>query len=425
MIAEHCVRRMGFEIPATISSLPAWTGEKVDYNSSSVSTLPPKIHGRSAGVVGGRSTAISPEVFTIVFAGDTSLGDAYLRKAGAARHLERLETNPIGFFEALWPLICDKSYFIANLETVLAESPRGPLDEIKDHLGWDKPDRTARALKQIGVDAVSLGNNHTMDYGPERLIETMSALSEAGIGVVGAGNNLNGASKELKIASKYGDVYVLAGLEVRPKYKRVYGFYAEEGRPGVNPFVNGEANQIARSISRIRAQDSQAVIIAYPHWGGAANYQWANARMVVDNQSFIAAGADLVLGHGAHMLQQVLAGELGTTAFSLGNFVFNSPGAYKRKKAPPYSLICRLDLKRAESRWAGTLRLYPIVSDNRETRYRPRPVREAEALEVYNLLDQHTEAGFREAFVLERDERGWHLVRTTPLSPRFVTSREG
>ncbi|MEX0827656.1 MAG: CapA family protein, partial [Haliea sp.] len=349
--------------------------------------------------------------------GDTSLGDAYLRKAGAARYLERLETNPTGFFEALSPLICDKSYLIANLATVLAEAPRGPLDEIKGHLAWDKPDRTVMALKQIGVDAVSLGNNHTMDYGPERLTETISALVEAGIAVVGAGDNLNEASKALKIASVYGDVYVMAGFEVRAKYKDVYRFYAEEGRPGVNPFANGEASQIARSISRIRAQDPQAVIIAYPHWGGAANYHWANARMFKENQSFMAAGADLVLGHGAHMLQQVLAGELGTTAFSLGNFVFNSPGGYKRNNAPPYSLICRLDLKRADSRWAGTLRLYPIVSDNRGTRYRPRPVREAEALEIYSLLDHNTESGFREAFVLERDERGWYLARTTPLSP--------
>lgn len=424
LVAEHCVRRMGFDVLATDEA--PQTGRAADERSGragSGATLPLTAKRERANAVAGRSdTGSATAAFTLVLAGDTSLGDTYLKKTGIAEQMERLELNPASFFEALMPLISDKSYFIANLETVLAQAPRGPLDDMKGFLGWDKPDRTVATLKQIGVDAVSLGNNHTMDYGPDGLTETISHLVDAGIAVVGAGNNFDEASRALRIASPYGDIYVLAGFEFRTKYKDVYRFYAEEGRPGVHPFLQGDANQIARDINRIRARDPKAVIVAYPHWGGAANYQWANAAMFEENYSFIVAGADLVLGHGAHMLQQVVADEFGTTAFSLGNFVFNSPGRYKRNNAPPYSLICRLDLKRADDLWAGSLRLYPIVSDNRETGYRPRPVREAEAIEIYSLLDRHVEKGFREAFVLERDERGWYLARTTPLSPRFVAN---
>ena len=146
--------------------------------------------------------------------------------------------------------------------------------------------------------------------------------------------------------------------------------------------------------------------------------------MLEANEGFLEAGADLVLGHGSHNLQSCFASPAGSTVFSIGNFVFNSPGRYKIYNAPPYSLIGRLSLGRSHSGWTGTLKLYPIVSDNRQTGYRPRPVKETEALEVFQFLSTGRKLDFDRAFELQRDERGWYIARTTLLSRRFAHRSE-
>lgn len=56
------------------------------------------------------------------------------------------------------------------------------------------PDR-ARDVKKMGLDVVSLANNHIMDYGPDALFDTMAALEREGVQHVGAGANLTDAMK--------------------------------------------------------------------------------------------------------------------------------------------------------------------------------------------------------------------------------------
>lgn len=347
---------------------------------------------------------------SIVLAGDLSLGDAYLddRWSEARR---RLETEPLAFFEALEPLISDKSLFIANLETVFAVAPEDRFGGKKKFLGWDQPDRTLGVLKRLGVDAVSLANNHAMDFGPELLTAMIASLRGAGIGVFGAGANEAEAALPFSTALPRGNVHVFAGFEYRKKYDREFGFYATPTNAGVNLLSHPSKPGIADAIKSVRASDPQGPIIAFPHWGGAKNYGWVTPEMEQMSTDLLASGADLVIGHGAHRMQEVLITPSGTTVFSLGNFVFNSPGRYRSLGAPPYSLVARLDLAR-ESGLAGCLRLYPILSDNRVTGFRPRPVDSSEAREVHALLRNRAASAsdFDAAFALARDERGWHLA---------------
>ena len=93
-----------------------------------------------------------------------------------------------------------------------------------------------------------------------------------------------------------------------------------------------------------------------------------------------------MLGHGAHNLQQVQRRSGRWVAFGLGNFVFNSPGRYTKAGAPPYSLIARLIVRPGPGGWSISVRLYPIVSDNRLTDYHPRFATEAEFADVCELL---------------------------------------
>jgi poly-gamma-glutamate capsule biosynthesis protein CapA/YwtB (metallophosphatase superfamily) len=95
---------------------------------------------------------------------------------------------------------------------------------------------------------------------------------------------------------------------------------------------------------------------------------------------------ELVLGHGAHNLQQVQRRSNRWVAFGLGNFVFNSPGRYTKSGAPPFSLVARLIARPGPAAWSVSVRLYPTVSDNRLTDYHPRFTTEAEFTHVRELL---------------------------------------
>jgi hypothetical protein len=64
----------------------------------------------------------------------------------------------------------------------------------------------------------------------------------------------------------------------------------------------------------------------------------------------------------------------GIIACSIGNFVFNSPGRYRKMQAPPYSFIVKLHITENEGQWHVAPCFYPIVSDNLTTGFQVRPV---------------------------------------------------
>ncbi|NNK79210.1 MAG: hypothetical protein HKP40_10905 [Litoreibacter sp.] len=366
------------------------------------------------------NTALVPrdDEMTLVFGGDTSLGDTYLARGKYPDAQLRLCKEPESFFERLSPLITDKSHFVLNFESVLADRASDPWGGEKKFMGLDDPDRTVSTLKSIGVDSVSLANNHTMDFGAASLMETIDHFKKEGVNAFGAGNDRLESSHPLTLSTHLGNVHILSGFEYRRSYHEKYRFYSARARPGVQRFRQAPDNQLADEIRDLRSKDQTAFIVAFPHWGASKNYAWANEKMFKVNTSFLKAGADLVMGHGAHMMQQCWVEDRDTTIFSLGNFVFNSPGRYQKLGAPPFSLVARLNLQRHAKRWATRLRLYPIVSDNRITGFSPRPVTEKEALEVYDILTERGQRIFQQSFSLGQDSRGYFVERAGPVSRR-------
>jgi D-alanine-D-alanine ligase-like ATP-grasp enzyme/poly-gamma-glutamate capsule biosynthesis protein CapA/YwtB (metallophosphatase superfamily) len=360
--------------------------------------------------------------FTIVFAGDTSLGDWYLQRAEPETQA-RLHQDPLSFFAATRSLIDQKDVLVLNLETVLAESPVSELEGKKKYLGWDQPKRTVEALNALNVDAVSLANNHTMDFGGSVLADTVAHLKSARIDHFGAGKGSAAAgypfSRRIFLAGREKNLYVIGGLKNTVAMREEYGFFASETSWGVHPLAT---RNIIKQIGKLRANDPESIIILYPHWG--QNYQWASDLMKSTSVRFLEAGADLIVGHGAHMLQELATSQHGSTVFSIGNFVFNSRGRYSSLNAPPFSMIARLTLSVHRDRWRATLKLYPIVSDNTVTDYRPRPVNNNEATDVMGILTEKSNdpAIFSQNYSLEQDSLGWHIAQTAPISPRLETT---
>lgn len=324
-------------------------------------------------------------VFNITFAGDTSLGDYYLSQPGKEDQLERLSTNSMSFFEGVKPLVKNSDYFILNLETVLAGNPNSSLKG-KKYLNWDDPCRTIEILKKIGVKAVSLANNHTMDFGHAVMLETRRKLLAAGIECIGGGANLSEAKRplilELQGKKSKINLYVLTGLRASKRYREIYNFFAGKEKPGINSL---STNRITKQIKEIRKKDPDAIIVLFPHWQGF-DYQQVVPVMAEKCRLFLKAGADYVFAHGTHCVNPVEVSSYGTIAYSIGNFVFNSPGRYAKLNAPPYSLIVKMKITESQHKWDITVDFTPIATDNLKTGYFVRPLNDAEKKEIDYFL---------------------------------------
>lgn len=358
------------------------------------------------GFIGGVMMDIK---YSITFGGDTSLGDYYLSKSKNKSLLLRLVNDPASFFEGVRPIVENSTHLILNLETVLAENP--PIVfEGKKYPNYDNPNRTLEVLKGLGVTAVNLANNHSKDFGSVIMLNTIHQLNDAGINSFGAGANIHEASQPLKIQLKGREttktVYILAGLLAFKRYWKEFSYFADQEKPGVNPF---KINSVKKRITNLRAKDPKAIIIVCPHWQGY-DYRWVSPKIKEICREIIDTGANYVLAHGTHMVNPLEKRGKGIIAYSTGNFRFNSPGRYEKYKAPPYSFIVRLEIEESNGKWDIEERYYPIVSDNRRTEYNSRPVNESEVEEIQQILRVNSYTQRQNSFSIRKDNRGFYFV---------------
>jgi poly-gamma-glutamate synthesis protein (capsule biosynthesis protein) len=172
------------------------------------------------------------------------------------------------------------------------------------------PPRAAEVLAWLGVDCVTLANNHALDFGPVALADTLAYLADAGIGAVGAGVNVGQARRWRAIAAGGLRLGVL-GVTDHPA-----DFAATRDRPGVAyaDLRAGAPEWLRRQISEMGRRVDTALVS--PHWGpNMTTRPVSHVRAAA--RTFMAAGADLVVGHSAH----VVHGVAGPVLFDLGDFV--------------------------------------------------------------------------------------------------------
>ncbi|HVW95583.1 MAG TPA: CapA family protein [Mucilaginibacter sp.] len=340
--------------------------------------------------------------YHILLLGDTSFGENYQQQIARYGGLNILESKGYDHcMEKVAPLLSGADLVIANLETPVTDILRSPYEGIKKYLHYADPVKTPEALLKYGIHAVSLANNHLPDYGPEGLRQTLRCLKEHGIRHFGAGINAEAAAGYLSAGPGDGrEIIIATGYEYRRSYGIFgYRFYAEGDHPGINKWSKGRAPE---QMKAIRSNHPDAYIIAYPHWG--ENYKWKNERQTELAHLLIDAGADLVIGHGAHALQEIGGYKGKPIIYSLGNFVFNSPGRYNNGNQINSSLIARLIFSADEKN--PDIKLYPIVSDNMVTGYQPRPL---ESVEMKNLEEKLSSCNGLLSAVSAKDSYGYYF----------------
>ncbi len=196
---------------------------------------------------------------------------------------------------------------------------------------------SAALLNDMGVDAVTLANNHAYDYGADALVDSLTALDNVGVVHLGAGNNIEEASHPIYYTSQNGiKVAIISATQIErldnPDTKG-----ATDNSPGVFRCLD-----ITRLLNRIKeAKDSGAFVVVCIHWGteNKEEIDWWQEKQAPE---IVGAGADLIIGAHPHILQKIDYINGVPVVYSLGNYLFNSTFAiflppyriYRRKKPP-------------------------------------------------------------------------------------------
>jgi UDP-N-acetylmuramoyl-tripeptide--D-alanyl-D-alanine ligase len=320
--------------------------------------------------------------FRIGLFGDTYFGEFYQEGQEKKGGENILKKKGYGYsLEAIQPFVSSCDFKIANLETALTEIAKSPLAADKGWVLKGNPSESAKALSNAGIDAVTLGNNHSIDYGLPGLADTLDNLEKSGIHWFGVGSTRNQAMEPLVLnLAARGRNYSIAFLSAyhyRKLYKEKFGFYATDWTPGV-----ATLEDLPAAIENLA--NIHDAIVVLPHWG--QNYKWRSELQTRQARELAAAGATTVIGHGAHMAQEIDFTGNSWVAYSLGNYVFNSFGEYARREVPPISLLACLELEAKHGALEAGLRLYPVISDNLQTGFQPRFATEGEAEEFWDIL---------------------------------------
>jgi poly-gamma-glutamate synthesis protein (capsule biosynthesis protein) len=204
----------------------------------------------------------------------------------------------------------------ANLETSISSRGR---DQGSIYSFRADP-RVLEGLTFAGFDVLSVANNHIWDWGSEALIDTLDLLVKNNIQPVGAGRNEMEANAPIFLTRKNTKFAFLAYTNLMPK-----GLEAGVDTPGLS---HHDRESILGAIRAVRAQ-ANIVIVSF-HWGEEYEHQ-ANSLQRVLARQMVEAGADLVIGHHPHVVQELehyqsaieSSDREGWIAYSLGNFVFD------------------------------------------------------------------------------------------------------
>ncbi|OGA41325.1 MAG: hypothetical protein A3G24_17055 [Betaproteobacteria bacterium RIFCSPLOWO2_12_FULL_62_13] len=321
--------------------------------------------------------------------------------------------EPQNAFRQVRDLFHQADIVFCNLESTLCSPDTPPTPFLRVvHLRSDP--EVVHALVDAGIDLVSLANTHTMDYGPAGLLQTMQALDRHGIRWVGAGRTIAEARTPAVFDLKGTRIAFLA----YHTYDQ-YGAVASEVSPGqamvrigaylAPPHVfREEVSQMQTDIRDARKQ-ADVVIVSW-HWGQSMTSQLAVHQPYLGHLA-IDAGADLVLGHHAHVLQGIELYRGKPICYSLGNFVMDrgapmSMEALVVKCAIADKRIRHLSFLPAEGTRMG------------EARILPRAEAEATFREMRALC-----AEVRTRFSIQNGEGVFSLSRHAPGRRRKVSAR--
>ena len=174
-------------------------------------------------------------------------------------------------------------------------------------------------LETLGVDVVSVANNHVFDYGEIGFLDTLDTLRKADMPFTGAGVNLEEAQKPVFFIAGGKKIAICAGTQI----ERTLNFTQEATgvAPGVLKCLNPDI--FCEEIRQAKANADY--VIVFPHWGTEGNANYGEDQVVLARK-FVEAGADVIIGGHTHCLQTIEYMDNVPIYYSLGNYWFSITG---------------------------------------------------------------------------------------------------
>lgn len=301
----------------------------------------------------------TPEVsITISVVGDCTLGtdenfnyarslNAYYEKNGPAYFLKNVKN----IFEA-------DDLTIGNLE--------GTFTDLKTRAdktyAFKGPAEFVKILTTSSVEAVTLANNHSRDYGAQSLTDTRNTLDSAGV---------------IHFGYDVTKVVEVKGVKV--------------GLVGIYELIDhtGRAQQVKDNIAKVKSEGADIVIVIF-HWGierdAAPNsHQTMLGRLAIDE------GADLVCGHHPHVLQGIETYKGKNIVYSLGNFCFGGNSNPSDKDTMIFQQTFTVTKEGVKDDNVTNIIPCSLSSEKNRNNYQPTPVTGSEAERIMKKIKDRSE----------------------------------
>jgi poly-gamma-glutamate capsule biosynthesis protein CapA/YwtB (metallophosphatase superfamily) len=203
--------------------------------------------------------------------------------------------------------LSEKDFSIVNLECPLTSSEKA-IPKIGPNL-YAK-EIAVSSIKSCKFDAVTLANNHIMDFGKKGLIDTIEILNKNNISYVGAGENLKSARKPLKFKIRNRKLCILNYSD--PEFSE-----AEQNLAGCNPI---ELINIIEDIEQVKHNSDIIIVIFH---GGIEGYNLPSPQQRKLYRFVASLGVSAILAHHSHCASGVELVNKVPIFYSLGNFIFD------------------------------------------------------------------------------------------------------
>lgn len=258
-----------------------------------------------------------PSEIVIGFTGDFNFAEDWCTT-------DYMKEQPGGIEDCFSPELIDEmrqsDILIMNNEFTYMEETRGSAIPGKAYTFRAEPERV-ELLSTFGADAVTLGNNHVYDYGEVGLLDTMQHLNDAGIPYVGAGSDIDEASKILYYVANGRKIAIVSATQI----ERTTQYTREATATEAGVLKTLDPARFISIIAKAAANSDYVIVVA--HWGTEGTlYPEESQRTLAE--SFARAGADVIIGGHPHRLQGVGFEEGVPVAYSLGNFWFSDGTLY-------------------------------------------------------------------------------------------------
>ena len=208
----------------------------------------------------------------------------------------------------------DDDISIGNLETSIT---RGGKPWPNKQFNFRSDPENIAAMKRAGIDVVSLANNHTLDFGYEGLKDTIDYLNAGNIESLGAGDNIEEATRPIIIEKEKTKIGILAYSRVAPDA----GWWPNSDKAGVASAYDKHLDEVLESIRDTKEKVDLLIMVI--HWGKEL-HEMPREDEVSVAKKMIDMGVDLIAGHHPHVVQGIEIYKGKPIFYSLGNFIFGS-----------------------------------------------------------------------------------------------------